>query len=128
MQEGPAAGGLFGDNVREGGRGSGRGTEVAGVDFMASAVLPDLPAGVVIADEAGAQERKRCAAAGEDGEDIVGAAARAVDPAEDVAELPGLRVEVDDMDVVQEPVAAASRPRRVLEAVFGAMRALQRPE
>jgi len=106
MEKGTAAIAFFGHDIGVGGVGSGAFCEEAGVDFMFAAIVEDQFAERVFADQASGGERKIGAQSGEVNENIIWRAARALRLAADVGQLLALGEDIDELDLVNDPIAA----------------------
>ena len=106
MEEGAPAIGLLGHHVGEGRGHLGGGAEMFCVNLVALAIVQDELAQAVPADEARADQREAGAELGQVDEHIVGRAARALRLAEDVRQLLALRIDVDEFDLVNDPITA----------------------
>jgi len=123
MEEGPAAMTLFGHDIGVGGRRLGSGGKVPDVDPMAAAIVEYLSSQGILTNQAGAKEREGSAGLGKIVQNIVGCAAGALGLAADVAQLLGLRVNIDDLDLIDDPVATGQEAvTRVLGFVFHGVR------
>ena len=87
----------------------GGGAEVLDVDLVLAAGGEDVLAEGILADEAGREERERSARPGEVNQDVVGRAAGALGLAANVGELLRLRIDVDHLDLVDDPIAAGEQ-------------------
>ncbi len=107
MEERASSAALLGHDIGVGGVGFRGGGEVFGIDVVGAAVLDDVFAEGVLSDEAGGEEGERGADLGEVEEDVVGGTACAGLLSADVGELFRGGVDVDEFDLVDDPVAAA---------------------
>jgi len=64
----------------------------------------------IFADESGADQRERRARFGQVNKDIVRRSARALGLAADIAELFGLRIDINQFDLVNDPIATGQQP------------------
>lgn len=101
---------LLGHDVGVGGGSFGGGAEVADVDFVVAAIVEDLFAEGIFADEARAKEWKWRAGFGEVDQNVVRSAAGALGLAADIAELLWLRIDIDQFDLVDDPVPTREKP------------------
>lgn len=97
-------------DVGIGGIGGGGWFEVAGIYFVFFAVLEDFLAEGIFTDEACAGEGEGCAEFGEVDEDVIGAAAGALFLGEDIGQCFGVGIDVDLLDLVDDPVASGEEP------------------
>ena len=79
---------------------------MANVNLVLAAIVEDVLAQRVLADQARAEEREGGAGSGEVNQDVVRGAAGALGLAANVAQLLRLRVNVNEFDLVNDPVAA----------------------
>lgn len=110
VEESAAAMALFGHDIGVGGGCFGSGAEMPHVNLVLAAIIEDLVAKGVLADEARAEERERDAGFGEVNQDIVRSAAGSLGLAANVSELFGLRIDVDQFDLVDDPIPASEEP------------------
>ena len=78
---------------------------MADVDVMAAAILQNDAAQVVIAHQAGGAEREGSLQAGQIDGDIVRRTARALGLAANIGQLVALRIDINDLDLINDPIA-----------------------
>jgi hypothetical protein len=110
VEEGAAAAVLDGHHVGVGGGGLVGDAELGGVDAVGGAILEDGPAVGVATDEAAGGEGERGAELGEIEQHVVGGAAGAGGFLEDGGEGVLFGPAVDDLDMVDDPVAGGEDP------------------
>ena len=87
---------------------------MAGVNFVLAAIAENLFPQGVVADQAGAEERKDGAGSGQINQHVVGRAAGPLRLAADVAQLLRLRINVYEFDLVNDPVAPGQQSATVV--------------
>ena len=105
---------LLGHDVGVGGGRLGGGAEVADVNLVLAAGVADVFAEGVLADQAGGEEREGRAGLGEINQDVVRRAAGALGLAANVGELFGLRIDINHLDLVNDPVAPGEEAAAVI--------------
>jgi len=79
------------------------------IDFMPAAIINDLAAQSIVADEAGAEEGEGDAGFGEVDQDVIGGATGALRLRADIAKLFRLRIDIDEFDLVDDPIPAGQK-------------------
>ena len=102
----PSAMTLFGHDIGIRGRRFGSPRDVLGVNFVRAAGLEDLPAERIFADEARAKKGERGARFGQINQDIVGSASGPLGLGANVAELLGFGIHINQLDLIDNPIAA----------------------
>ena len=102
----PPTGSLLRHDVGERGRRSVRSPDQAGVDLMLAAMSKDLVAERILPDQPGGGQWKRRATFGEINQSVIRRAARAWRLAENIAKTLRLRININDFDLINNPVAA----------------------
>src|SRR5215831_7354425 len=92
--------------------------DVSGVDIVRSAGFENLFAERVFADKASAKKRERCPGIGEINQDVVGRSAGTLRLAADVSKLLGLGIDIDQFDLVDDPIAARKEATTAVYADF----------
>jgi hypothetical protein len=77
---------------------------------MLAAIIEDLVAQSIIADEAGAEKGEGDPGLSEIDQDVVGGATRPLRLRTDVAKLLRLRIDIDEFDLVDDPIPAGQEP------------------
>src|SRR3954470_1802065 len=106
VKESPATVALLSHDIGVGSIGVRALGEKASVDLMLAAIVEDEIAQSVFADQPRAREREIGPQFGEVEQDIVGSAAGALGLAANVGELLALREDIDELDLIDDPVAA----------------------
>ena len=91
---------------------------MSGVNVVRSAGFENLFAERIFADKASAEKRERRPGIGEIDQDVVGRSAGALRLAADIAELLGLGIDIDQFDLVDDPIAARKQATTAICADF----------
>src|SRR2546426_10962851 len=80
---------------------------MANIDFVLAAILENLFTQRVLVDQSSAEQRKGSLAPGQIDEHIIRSAASALRLPANVSQLLGLRVHIDEFDLVDDPIPAS---------------------
>ena len=106
VEKGPPPAIYLGHDIGVGGWRKAGGAQEPRVDFVLPAFLQDALPQRVPANQAGAEQRKSHTQPGQVHQDVVRRASRALRLAANVGELFRLRININQLDLVDDPVAA----------------------
>ena len=89
-----------------------------GIDAMAAAIVQDDPAKIVIADQAGGGEGEGSLQARQGDGDIVRRAARAPELAANIGQLIALRIDINHLDLINDPIARSQQAAPGFSSAF----------
>src|SRR2546429_9491896 len=105
MKERAPAVTLLSHDIGVGGRSLLRSSNKSGIDLMPPAVRQNLASQIIITDQTGSDQRKRRGAFGEIDQHVVRRAPGSLRLAADIAQLFRLGINVDDFDLINDPVS-----------------------
>ena len=110
MEKSAAAIGLLGHDIGVGGVGLSGRAQPTGIDFALATITQNSLAERVLADQAGAEEGEICAETSQVHDHVIrGAAGTLAGLAADIGQLLALRVNVNQFDLIDDPIAASQQ-------------------
>ena len=107
----------LGHNIGERGGCLWGGAQVSGIDFVLAAIIEDLFPEGVFADKARRQERERSAGLREINQYIIRRSSGALGLTADIAQLFRLRININQLHLIDDPVASGQQATAVIRAL-----------